>query len=90
MFTDTTHLENACKAKLQAGTTLDEVIVDLHDQGLSILDTIKVIRQVGKMSLGEAKQVVSNHTAWQHIVKANAALHDEAEAAAQATGTQHT
>jgi len=65
MFTDTTRLENECKAKLQAGTTIDEVIAYLHDQGLSILDTIKVIRQVGRMSLGDAKQIVSNHTVWQ-------------------------
>ena len=65
MFTDTTRLENACQAKLQAGTTIDEVIVYLHDQGLSILDTIKVIRQVERMSLGDAKQIVSNHTVWQ-------------------------
>jgi len=89
MFTDTTRLENACKAKLQAGTTIDEVIAYLHDQGLSILDTIKVIRQVGRMSLGDAKQIVSNHTVWQHTVKANEALHDEAEAAAQTTGAPH-
>jgi len=87
MFTDTTRLENACQAKRQAGTTIDEVIVDLHGQGLSILDTIKVIRQVGRLSLGDAKQIVSNHTVWQQTVKANEALHDEAETAAQTTGS---
>jgi len=90
MFTDTTRLESACQAKLQAGTTLDEVIVYLHGQGLSILDTIKVIRQVGRISLGDAKQIVSHHTVWQQTVKANEALHDAAEAAAQTTGTPPT
>jgi ribosomal protein L7/L12 len=83
MFTDTTHLEKVCEQKLQAGVTLDDVIEYLHVQGISILDAIKVVRNAGGMPLGDAKQVVSCHAAWQNIVKANEALHDESEAAVQ-------
>ena len=83
MFTDTTHLEKVCEQKLQAGVPLDDVIAYLHAQGVSILDAIKVVRKAGGMSLGDAKQVVSCHAAWRSIVKANAALHDESEAAVQ-------
>lgn len=83
MFSDTTHLEKVCEHKLQAGVTLDEVIAYLSAQNVSILDAIKIVRNVGGMPLGEAKQVVSCHAAWRSIVKANEALHDESEAAIQ-------
>ncbi len=83
MFTDTTHLENVCAHKLQAGITLDEVIAYLSGQDISILDAIKIVRNVCGMPLGDAKQVVSCHATWRSIVKANEALHDESEAAIQ-------
>ncbi len=83
MFTDTTHLEKVCEQKLQAGVPLNDVIEYLHVQGVSILDAIKVVRNAGGIPLGDAKQVVSCHAAWQSIVKANEALHDESEAAVQ-------
>jgi hypothetical protein len=83
MFTDTTRLEKVCEQKLQAGVSLDDVIEYLHVQGVSILDAIKLVRNAGGVPLGDAKQVVSCHAAWQSIVKANEALHDASEAAVQ-------
>ena len=81
MLTNTARLERICEKKLQAGATLDDVIAYLHTQGTSILESIKVVRQVGHMSLGDAKQLVSCHTAWRSTVEANEALHEEAETA---------
>ena len=81
MVTDTTRLEKVCEKKLRAGGALDDVIEYLHAQGVSILDAIKVVRNASGMSLGDAKQAVSCHAAWQSMVKANEALHDESEAA---------
>jgi hypothetical protein len=89
MFTDTKRLENECASKLQAGATLDEVITYLHAQDISILDAIKIIRYVGCLSLGDAKRIVSCHSVWQPIVQSNQALHDEAEAAGQASEREH-
>jgi hypothetical protein len=83
MFTNTAHLEKVCENKLQAGATLNDVIVYLHTQGVSILDAIKVIRNAGHLPLGEAKRLVSSHMLWRSIVEANQTLHDEIEAAAQ-------
>ena len=83
MFTDTTQLEKMCAHKLQAGVTLDEIIAYLSGQNVSILDAIKIVRNVGGVSLGDAKQMVSCHAAWRSIVKANEMLHDESEAAVQ-------
>ena len=83
MFTDTTHLEKVCEHKLQAGVTLDEVIAYLSAQDVSILDAIKIVRNVGGVPLGDAKQLVSCHAAWRSMVQANEALHDESEAAVQ-------
>jgi ribosomal protein L7/L12 len=83
MFTNAAHLEKVCENKLQSGATLDDVIVYLHTQGVSILDAIKVIRNAGHMPLGEAKRMVSSHTLWRSIVEANKTLHDEIEAAAR-------
>jgi hypothetical protein len=83
MITDTAHLEKVCEKKLRTGGTLDDVIEYLHVQGVSILDAIKVVRNASGMSLGDAKQAVSCHAAWQTIAKANEALHDESEAASR-------
>jgi ribosomal protein L7/L12 len=57
----------------------DKLIVRLHDEQRSVIETIKVVRQTLGISLGEAKMLVSRHPVWHKVVEANAPLHETAE-----------
>jgi len=57
----------------------DAAIRDAHARGLTIVDTIKMIRERYQMSLREAKDVVSNHSIWQDVVQASDSLKDDLE-----------
>jgi|AraplaCL_Col_mMS_1032034.scaffolds.fasta_scaffold02450_7 ribosomal protein L7/L12 len=57
----------------------DASIRDAHARGLTIVDTIKMIRERYQMSLGEAKNLVSNHSIWQDVVRASDSLKDDIE-----------
>ncbi|WP_157212668.1 hypothetical protein [Herbaspirillum sp. CF444] len=57
----------------------DAAIRDAHIRGLTIVDTIKMIRERYQMSLGEAKDLVSNHCIWQDVVQASDSLKDDIE-----------
>jgi len=45
------------------------VIADLHSDGLTIIDVIKVIRELYSLGLKEANNLVSKHPAWAKIVE---------------------
>ena len=66
------------REKLGAGTTLEEGLAYLRATGAHPVATIKAIREVLGVSLGEAKQLFSISPAWASIVRANEPLHDEA------------
>lgn len=51
----------------------------LHDQGLTIVEVIKVIMKIYDLPLGAAKSVVASASKWRTIVEASTPLHDEAE-----------
>jgi ribosomal protein L7/L12 len=77
-------IEKMCRDAIGRGASLDEVVQILHSRGASILASIKAIRAVYSISLGEAKQVVSRHPAWRAVVRANEPLHDVLEEVAKA------
>lgn len=64
------------RQKMREGLSQDAMITDLRDRGFSILDTIKVVRRVCNVSLGEAKEVVARHTAWYVEARRMAAFAD--------------
>jgi hypothetical protein len=49
----------------------------LHQQGLSIVESIKAISLEFRLPLGEAKKAVARHEVWSAVVKASEPLHDE-------------
>lgn len=55
----------------------DQLLQILRDDGLSIIDAIKLTRSMAAVDLGEAKRLVTSHAAWSDIHAANAKLHDE-------------
>ena len=58
---------------------VNAVIASLRVEGVSITETMKMVRQQFGVDLGIAKDLVSSHRAWHDVVRANASLHDEAE-----------
>ena len=52
---------------LARGATLDGALAILRDRKASILDSIKCVREVKAVSLGEAKQLVAGSPVWDDI-----------------------
>jgi ribosomal protein L7/L12 len=67
------------RQKVVQGISANEIISCLHQQGISIIDAMKVIREVYEISLGESKRLVTSNSAWGSIVKAAKPLHEELE-----------
>jgi hypothetical protein len=59
--------------------SLSDVILRLKREGLSITESIKLVRLFYKLPLAEAKQIVSNHQAWETTHRNNDPLHEELE-----------
>jgi ribosomal protein L7/L12 len=70
-----------CQEKVGRGVSISDVIAYLHHQGLDILDSIKIVRQVFGMPLGESKQLVVGHSVWAGEAQKADALHQEIEEA---------
>lgn len=68
-------LRKCIKAK-EMGKTSDEVVRLLHDSGLSITESMKVVMKVYEMSLGQAKEVVGSNPVWHDVVEASKPLHE--------------
>jgi len=46
------------------GLSQDTIVADASNQGFSVIDTIKIVRQLYDIGLGEAKIIVTSHPAW--------------------------
>jgi ribosomal protein L7/L12 len=56
---------------------IDDVLAELRSRGASIGESLKVIREVEHLTLGEAKVVVDESRAWADQRTSNDALRDE-------------
>jgi hypothetical protein len=50
--------------RVARGASRDEVIASLHDQGVSIIESMKVIRVLYEVNLGGAKRIVTSQRAF--------------------------
>ena len=64
------------RSMIERGSTQDDVIRYLRDQGVSITDSIILLREIYNISLGGAKAAVTAHPVWHSTVEANRELHD--------------
>lgn len=67
------------QGKVLQGISADEIIKYLQHQDISIIDAIKVVREVYGISLGESKRLVTSNSAWGKVVEAARPLHDDLE-----------
>lgn len=72
-------LHSAAKELADQEASDEAIVLRLHEIGASILDSIKVIRSVRRISLGSAKEIVTSHSVWAQAVTEAQILHDQAE-----------
>ena len=65
------------KEMIKGGSGIDEVIQFLHKSEISIVQSIRMIREGFGLSLKESKELVASHPCWKTVVEANQELHDE-------------
>jgi hypothetical protein len=63
---------------LKEGSDLDEILRALRQRCPSIIQSIKVVRDLKGMPLGEAKELVHNSEAWSDVADSHSELHDRA------------
>ncbi len=67
------------KEMLFQGQDTEAILAFLKDSGCSKIDSIKVIRNLKQISLGEAKDIVHFSRTWQDRSKEDEAFHDDLE-----------
>jgi hypothetical protein len=75
-----------CRKKADQGTNKNDVIAYMHSRGLDILESIRGVAGLYRVSLGDSKQLVSAHPVWEKIVKGADQMHEELEEALRKEG----
>lgn len=65
-----------CASQVEQGSTISEIVEELHQDGLTITESIKIIREVFHISLGDAKRTVSANPVWLGVVEASKPIQD--------------
>ncbi len=59
------------------GRSIGEILKVMKERGLTIAEAIKASMQVFNIGLGEAKSLVSSHQSWTQTAKASEPFQDE-------------
>ncbi|GLV57540.1 hypothetical protein KDH_43760 [Dictyobacter sp. S3.2.2.5] len=77
------HILEDCQKQVARGASQEEIIVNLHTQGVNIIESTKIIRGVYHIPLIDAKRIVTAHPVWTSLVQSwdpiHAALIEELE-----------
>lgn len=65
------------KQQVDEGLDINDAILNLHNSGFTIVESMKAVVGAFDMPLSEAKVIVSRHPIWKEVVKASEALHDD-------------
>ena len=77
MKRDLTQIISKYKEYTASGKGSDAVLSRLYEEGVSIIDSMKVIRALYGINLAEAKRIVSVHPIWKAIVHPTQTLFEE-------------
>jgi hypothetical protein len=72
-------LVNEARKRINEGASLEDIVVMLHDEDLSIVESIWVLQQVRNLSISQLKDLVTMHPVWESVVQFTEPLHDELE-----------
>jgi ribosomal protein L7/L12 len=59
------------------GMDLNDVLTELRDSGATIIESVKVVREIEQVNLGQAKLIVDQSATWRDAYASNVALRDE-------------
>ena len=62
---------------LSGGANLEQALAHLHESGARPVPTIKALREILGVSLGEAKRIFDASPAWRAHAEAGRRLHEE-------------
>ena len=62
---------------IKGGAGVDEAIQFLYESEISIIESIKMIKEGFGLSLKESKELVTSHPRWKTVVESSHELHDE-------------
>lgn len=80
---DLENMLEECKKSVSDGGSREDLILHLHREGFTIVESMKILKEVYKLSLGEAKELVTSHSVWADEVRSADILHEELEKALQ-------
>ncbi len=61
--------------QMAQGASREEIIASLHAQGISIIESMKVIRVLYGVNLHDAKLIVTAHPVWANLVQSWDPIH---------------
>ena len=67
--------------RIDRGAVLEDVVVMLHDEGLSIPESVWVLQKASNRTVAQLKDLVTMHPVWEKVVRETEPLHDELEKA---------
>ncbi len=82
-------LVDLARAMLNRGAEVEEVLEALREKCPSIIQSMKVARDVLGLPMNEAKDLVHHSRAWSDMRDRHSELHEQAEAAAWSKPTQN-
>lgn len=77
MTNDFINIVKKCRESIKHGMSSEDIILYLHQKGATITESMKVIRELYGLSLGEAKALVTAHPIWTDTVRGADVLHQE-------------
>lgn len=81
MMENLAKLIHECQTRVSHGASCGELVFYLHEQGLTIVESMRVLKETYNLSLGEAKEIVTAHPIWANAVRNADSLHEELEKA---------
>ena len=77
MRSDSENFLEECRRRVSQGASREDLILYLRHEGSTIVESMKVLKQIYNLSLGEAKEHVTAHPAWAKEVRSADILHEE-------------
>lgn len=68
-----------CRKKSEQGATSESLVIYLYYKDINIVDSMKILREIYGISLGQAKTLVTSQPVWSKVVKGTEPLHDDLE-----------
>lgn len=75
------HLIELASGMRREGRSIEEVLASLRSAGATIVDCLKVVREVEGVRLGRAKEIVDSSATWADVRTSNEELRSVAEQA---------